>query len=382
MDSRTRPGRRLGAGLAAAVVGFASMAVLTVSPAGADPVSSGSASAFGGEVALQGEPVIVGGEAAVEAPPGDVTDTVVDIPAEPVAVSGTFTAIANAHVASDIESGLTVNEQTVAGPYNTRGLGQVEGAQVLLDVVGEGIPLVSAAAVRGEAVAVCTAGVVSYSANSEIIDLDIAGTDVPLNAPLQDLIDTLNGVLVDTGLSEVVNIERNVVTETEGGGIAVDALVVTVLAAAGDVPLATVRLGHAEVGPTSCDIPECSDTVDNDGDGTADIDDPACHTDGDADNPDSFDPLDDSETKECSDTVDNDGDAVADSADPGCHSDNDATNDASFEPFDNDETDRAQGVLNQGTLPRTGGTPTGAFAGAGLLAAALGAVAIRRRVTA
>ncbi len=41
----------------------------------------------------------------------------------------------------------------------------------------------------------------------------------------------------------------------------------------------------------------------------------------------------------CSDRIDNDGDAVVDSADPGCHTDNDANNPNSYDPNDTDETD-------------------------------------------
>lgn len=41
--------------------------------------------------------------------------------------------------------------------------------------------------------------------------------------------------------------------------------------------------------------PECSDKVDNDGDGLIDSRDPGCHTDGNANNPASFNPNDDSE---------------------------------------------------------------------------------------
>ena len=42
-------------------------------------------------------------------------------------------------------------------------------------------------------------------------------------------------------------------------------------------------------------LPECSDLKDNDGDGKIDSADPRCHTDGDASNPGSYDPNDDSE---------------------------------------------------------------------------------------
>src|SRR3989344_6189906 len=43
------------------------------------------------------------------------------------------------------------------------------------------------------------------------------------------------------------------------------------------------------------DIPQCSDNADNDLDEATDENDPACHTDGDPDNPDSYDPEDDDE---------------------------------------------------------------------------------------
>ncbi|MEX2659177.1 MAG: LPXTG cell wall anchor domain-containing protein [Acidimicrobiales bacterium] len=379
MHSRNRSrARRIGAALFAGSLGFGSLAILNVSPAGADAVGEGSAYAFGGEVTLGGSDVIRDPEATVTAPTGDDANTVIDIPADPVVVSGTFTAEANVHEASDIETALTVNEQAVAGPYNARGVGEIEDAQVLLDVAGEGVPLLSAALIRAEAAAVCTAGTVTYTANSEIVDLQIGGNAVPLNDPVETIIDGITTVLQESGLDAAVSVERNVVTELEGGGIAVDALVVTI--AGGDI--ATIRLAHGEVGPTSCALPECSDNVDNDGDGTIDIDDPACHTDKDATNPASYDPLDDSETKECSDTIDNADpeDTLADADDPGCHTDGDANNPASYDPFDHDETDDA--VRDFGVLPRTGGTPTGAIAGAGLLAAALGALALRRRVTA
>jgi len=41
--------------------------------------------------------------------------------------------------------------------------------------------------------------------------------------------------------------------------------------------------------------PQCSDGIDNDGDELVDENDPACHTDGDPDNPDTYDPSDDDE---------------------------------------------------------------------------------------
>jgi len=103
--------------------------------------------------------------------------------------------------------------------------------------------------------------------------------------------------------------------------------------------------------------PECSDDIDNaDSEDTlVDSADPGCHTDGDANNPNSYDPNDNDETDfgtgggggspECSDDIDNTDseDTLVDSADPGCHTDGDANNSSSYDPNDNDETDDNNG---------------------------------------
>jgi len=364
----------------------ATMAVLAAAPASADPVASGSASAFAVSIALGGEEAVPPTPLAeIALPPGgEASETVIDVPAEPIAVNGTLNADAVAHSPSDLDSALTVVEQEVEGPYNTQGVALIEGLDVLLDAAGDGVSLVSAAAVRAEAVAVCRDGGVQYSANSEIVDLDVGGNDIPLNAPVTDLVDAISGVLEDSGLSAVVDVNRNVVTELEGGGVAVDALVVSI---AGDA-VATVTIGHAEVRGAACgNPPQCSDTVDNvDAEDTvADAEDPGCHTDGNAGNADSYDPNDDDETDgarpQCSDTVDNaDGeDTLADSADPGCHTDGNAGNAASYDPNDNDETDI--GVASAGALPRTGGAlDVGLLAGSGLTAGAMALRMLRRRL--
>ncbi len=147
-----------------------------------------------------------------------------------------------------------------------------------------------------------------------------------------------------------------------------------------------------------CVNTECSDNVDNDGDGLADTLDPGCHNDGNASNSASYNPDDRIENDsavppttycsdstalnyqnttgdtciycdnltapnyhndrgeactfnrasfQCSDGVNNnDGDTLIDSADPGCHSDGDASNSASYVPLDDSEYDVVQ------TLPQ------------------------------
>ena len=319
------------------------LVVAQAAPAVADPVSAGSASAYATTVSVGGSEVIEPMPLATATlPPGadDENDPgpVIPVGAEPIALSGTFDSKAEVHSASDLASELTVVEQEVEGPYNARGVALIEGLDVLLDAAGEGVSLVSASVVRAEAVAVCRAGAVSYSATSEIIDLDVGGEDIPLNTPVTELIDAIGAVLDESGLNAVVDVSRNVVTELEGGGIAVDALVISI---AGDA-VANVTIGHAEVGAGTCDTPpECSDTVDN----------------ADAE------------------------DTLADSADPGCHTDGNAANAGSYDPNDDDETDGPAALA--GTLPRTGGALDTGLAGATVLGGlGLALHLLRRRVLA
>ena len=79
--------------------------------------------------------------------------------------------------------------------------------------------------------------------------------------------------------------------------------------------------------------PQCSDGIDNDGDGLIDATDPGCHSDGNASNTSSYDASDTSEANaavpaQCADGIDNDGDSLIDLVDPGCSGadDNDETN--------------------------------------------------------
>jgi len=105
----------------------------------------------------------------------------------------------------------------------------------------------------------------------------------------------------------------------------------------------------------------CSDGIDNDGDGLIDEADPQCHTDENANNPNSYNPNIQSEqgsiiipcevtnscvgndnnlspTPQCNDGIDNDSDGLIDIADPSCHTDFNANNEASYDPTLNDES--------------------------------------------
>jgi LPXTG-motif cell wall-anchored protein len=329
------PSRRLRLVTAAAAV--TALAVFAIAP-GAKAAALAAASAFGANVQVGGQDVVAPTPAvSVATAPGDATDTVIDIPGAPVLVNGTLTATANVHPAANIPTGLTVNQQSVAGPYNGRGLAQIEGASVLYGVAGAEVPLLSAAVIRSEAAVVCGA-TPRYTANSEIIDLSIAGNSVPLNAPVEQLIDAISGVLTTSGLNAVADVQRNVVTQIAGGGVGVDALVVTVLSAAGDTPLAQVRLAHSEVTAAAC-----------------------------------------AAKPQCSDGIDNDGDAAIDTADPGCHTDGNAANAATYVPTDNDETNDAARA-GAAVLPRTGSETGLPLATAGLVSLATLGLRLRRRL--
>lgn len=104
----------------------------------------------------------------------------------------------------------------------------------------------------------------------------------------------------------------------------------------------SVPQGYHLVGDDLCVIntvesplPVCADGTDNDEDGLIDRADPACHTDGNVHNENSYDGNIDSEKNgenvmQCSDGIDNDGDEIADYPhDKGCssYSDNNETND-------------------------------------------------------
>jgi hypothetical protein len=380
--------RRVRALLAMSAAALLAVGIGGSGPAAADPVASGTASSFAATVQLGGTDVIPPTPVAeVAAPPfaDDADSTAIPIDAAPLAVNGTLIATAAVHQASDLDTtlGQPASAQAVAGPYNARAVGEIESLDVLLDDSIPGGQLVHAELLTGEAVAVCSAGAVQYSASSEVVNLQIGDQD-PLSGPLNDLITQITDGLNASPLADVISVEPNVVTVTPTGA-SVDALVITVLAAAGDPPVGQIRLGHAEVKGVGCDLPQCSDTADNDGDGKVDSADPGCHGDNNPDNPGSYDPTDDDEADgtQCSDTRDNDGDGVIDAQDPGCHSDGDVNNPGSYDPTDDDEADTIVAGVSQpntsGALPSTGGAvATGMAAVLGL--GGLGLFALRRRL--
>ncbi len=311
-----------------------------LSPAAADPASTAAASAYGLNLDAAGATVVdEAGLAESTLPPGgNVLSDLVNVPAASLLETGAARGNATTSATSNLASLLDERVQPVPGPYNARAVGQVDDLGVVLDLDGPDLDLLelallSADAVRAEAVGVCRSGQALYSGQSEVVNLESNNQPLGLDEPITDLIDTINGIIA-VPLEQVVTIDRNVVTPF-AGGIAVDALVVTVLPLGGGDPLVEIRVGHAQVGGLQCGrIPQCSDKQDNDGDGKIDDQDPGCLNDQGV-----------------------------------------------FDPNDDDETDRlpaTQADTGGGELPRTGGDSTAPLAG-GLVVLALGALTLRRR---
>jgi len=195
--------------------------------------------------------------------------------------------------------------------------------------------------------------------------------------------------------------------DVAGAAVVRDALDVFVLNVGGtslarEATASSEAVSVAPSGPETTG-PQCSDGVDNDGDGVADGADPGCHSDGNAQNPASYVPSDTDETDspatgpsgepeeggkpECSDNKDNDGDGKVDEDDPGCHSDGNPNNASSYNPDDDNESDDGgagapeAGAGDAGkvpdSLPFTGASIVG-LALAGLLMLA-GGLLLRRR---
>jgi len=307
---------------------------LGLSPAAADTASSAVTSGYGLNLAVAGTPVVdKGGLATSTLPPGGNTPgQLLLVPVDPVVVSGTARGLAATNAESVLLSQLGQVTQAVPGPYNAVGVGLVEQLDVLLNTAVAGVNqgVVSAGLVRGEAVGVCRNGAAVYSANSEIVDLKVGGSPVGLNAPVTDLLGTVNTLLQP--LDQVIQIKLNEVNVTPTGAT-VNALHVKVLSLIGE-PLADIIVGHAEVGGLQCppaNRPQCSDTQDNDGDGKIDANDPGC------------------------------------------------INNGVYDPNDDDERDLPRTTAN-GALPRTGGDSSTTLPLVGGFAAlALGVLALRRR---
>ncbi|MGH3862763.1 choice-of-anchor P family protein [Actinokineospora sp.] len=236
-----------------------------------------------------------------------------------------FDALATVAVPPLVSTGIVVTNTDVS-PGGAQGANSTAVVNNL--VINVGAVVIRARVLHSEAAATCGPTGPKLTGYSQVAGLSINGTpinviDQPVTIPANPLV--------------VVAINEQTVTP---GKITQRALHVRSALLGVDIAISESIAGFSG-NPCQAPKPQCSDTADNDGDGKVDATDPGCHTDGNPDNPDSYDPNDNDETDvpktQCNDGVDNDDDKLTDAEDPGCHTDGNPDNPASYDPSDNDE---------------------------------------------
>ncbi|HEX2180158.1 MAG TPA: hypothetical protein VHL54_11675 [Actinomycetota bacterium] len=336
------------------------LAALGSGPAFASPLTGATASAYGLRVDLLGTNLIPPTPAFSAGPtPGTGSDNLVTVPLDTLAFAGVAGAKAVVNRDSNLVPDLPLANLQVrqGGPalpanFNAKAYARTAGAFALGDAVPEAVSslfgesdILSADAIHSEALASCVNGQTVIAGGTQLVGLDLLGADLTplLDGTVNQVIPIVDGVLATLGASLVVN--EQVVTPN---GISVNALHLTIPS------ILEAVVAHTEVTGTTCAPigPECSDGIDNDGDGKTDFPaDPECKSRDD-----------DSEAPECSNGKDDDGDGKIDRGDPGCYRNGNVNDPGAYDPADDTEAD---------LLPRTGGdnVPLGMaiLAGGGLL---------------
>lgn len=282
------------------VMGLVLSLAMLGGPANASPLQSVTASAYGAQTTgLLALGPLVPVSASFPPAADNQRSDLLRIPADPLLFSGTATTRAvtttDASLASSIPAArmTVVGGGAVPGGYNARAYARTEGLAVGTQNVVTADPndliepaLISVGAVEAEALVACVNGRPVIVSGSRLAGpLKVAGLD--LEAPVDN---TLNAVTDALQLPGILEVKRNLVTPLPNG-VEVIALQIRVLGTG-----LVVNVSEARVSGSACaETPECSDGIDNDGDGRIDIADPECHTDGNANNPASYNPNDDSE---------------------------------------------------------------------------------------
>jgi len=185
--------------------------------------------------------------------------------------------------------------------------------------------VISASVLTATASYTCMNGVPVAGGAPQVLNLTVNGTSISVPA---------GPMTIPLGPAGMLMLNQTV---QEPNRITTRALVLT-------TPIADIIIAEATadfIGNPCARAPQCSDTVDNDGDGLIDPNDPGCLSGPGG----TFDPLDDDERDtECTDRADNDGDGKIDEIDPGCLSGPGGT----FNPADDDErnTECSDGIDN------------------------------------
>ncbi|MGQ0679709.1 MAG: hypothetical protein ACT4OM_08675 [Actinomycetota bacterium] len=276
-------------------------------PAFGSPLRATTARAFGASIDLLGAGLLPPTPNVTAGPgPNTGSNNLLTVPLGTLVSAGAASAKARTTLNSEITPEIPTGNLRVFSPggaplpgtFNGQAYARVAGAVIAAsDTVG--LPpdvaalfglgtVLSADAVQSEALVSCVNGSAVIVAGSQLAGVTLLGID------LTNLVDgTLNQVipLADTVVGLLGG--RAIANEVVNSGsdnVSINALHVTL------PNILDVTLAHAEVTGASCGpAPQCSNGIDDDGDGKIDIADPECHTDGNADNPASFDPNDDSE---------------------------------------------------------------------------------------
>lgn len=274
-------------------------------PANASPLQSVTASAYGLKATgLLNTTLVQVSSSFPPAATNERTD-LLQLPLTPLAFSGTATVRAITRTDSELDSSVPSNRLSVqsgSGPvpskYNARGYSRTEGL-ALLATTGIDLPgtlndvisnatLLSLGAVESEALIACVAGAPTVVAGSRLIGpLKLLGLD--LEVPVDNLV---NQVVEVTGaLRGLLELRRNVINKLPNGGVEVIGLQIRVLSA--DTGLAgglgggllggvggtsgggglVVNVAQSQINGSGACVPvkQCSDTIDNDGDGKIDF---------------------------------------------------------------------------------------------------------------
>jgi hypothetical protein len=205
---------------------------------------------------------------------------------------------------------ISINGVLTARTDSTPAGAHAEAAVTKVAIGAAGIPAISADVLTSSTDANCKDGNPSFSSSGEVVNVRIGTTVIAIPANQAPVV--LNIPLVGTlYLNEVVTTPTSITRRA----LRLDTLLLDVV----------IGESKSNVEGKPCEAqppppkPQCSDGIDNDGDGKIDMDDPGCLSGPKG----SYNPNDDDETDkpdkpQCSDGVDNDGDKTIDQSDPQC----------------------------------------------------------------
>lgn len=167
------------------------------------------------------------------------------------------------------------------------------------------------------------------------VELDVIGNDNIIAGDIGGCLKGDNNIVHGSVGGSVVG-TRNIITGSKGSGPC---------PTTSSSPTPTVRPSQT-VSPTSgptvtptTALGRCNDNIDNDQNGFKDGADSTCHTDGNPNNPNSYDRNRNGERSgggTCADSIDNNNNNLTDGADPLCHTDSNPNNPGSYDPKRNE----------------------------------------------